>query len=86
MSVLDIPLRKALRLFYANERLRRSVLKDDICLDRKKEAGGTRSQGRDFYLPFWTDVKRDIAGDGDLTQMTIDRVASNQKLKRLYPC
>jgi len=84
MSVLDIPLRKALQLFYANERLRRSVLKDDIRLDRKKEAGGTRSQGGDFYLPFWTDVKRHIAGDGDLAQMTIDRVASNRNFKRLY--
>ncbi|QGP79361.1 hypothetical protein [Sphingobium sp. CAP-1] len=85
MSVLDIPLRKALQLFYANERLRRSVLKEDIRLDRKKEAGGTRSQGGDFYLPFWSDVKRHIAGDGDLAQMTIDRVASNQNFKRLYP-
>lgn len=85
MSVLDIPLRKALQLFYANERLRRSVLKEDIRLDRKKEAGGTRSQGGDFYLPFWSDVKRHIAGDGDLTQMTLDRISSNNNFKRLYP-
>ena len=85
MSVLDIPLRKALQLFYANERLRRSVLKEDIRLDRKKEAGGTRSQGGDFYLPFWSDVKKHIAGDGDLAQMTLERVGSNQNFKRLYP-
>lgn len=85
MSVLDIPLRKALQLFYADERLRRSVLKEDIRLDRKKEAGGTRSQGGDFYLPFWSDVKRHIAGDGDLAQMTTGRVSSNQNFKRLYP-
>lgn len=85
MSVLDIPLRKALQLFYANERLRRSVLKKDIRLDRKKDAGGTRSQGGDFYLPFWSDVKRHIAGDGDLGQMTLDRVSSNKNFKRLYP-
>lgn len=85
MSVLDIPLRKALQLFYANEPLRRSVLKEDIRLDRRKEAGGTRSQGGDFYLPFWSDVKKHISGDGDLAQMTVDRIASNRNFKRLYP-
>jgi hypothetical protein len=85
MSVLDIPLRKALQLFYANEPLRRSVLKEDIRLDRKKAAGGTRSQGGDFYLPFWSDVKKHISGDGELTQMTVERVASNSNFKRLYP-
>lgn len=85
MSVLDIPLRKTLQLFYANEPLRRSVLKEDIRLDRRKEAGGTRSQGGDFYLPFWSDVKKHISGDGDLTQMTVDRLTSNSNFKRLYP-
>jgi len=85
MSVLDIPLRKVLLLFYANEPLRRSVLKEDIRLDRKKEAGGTRRQGGDFYLPFWSDVKKHISGDGDLAQMTADRIESNRNFKRLYP-
>lgn len=85
MSVLDIPLRKALQLFYANQALRRSILKDDIRLDRRKESGGTRSQGGDFYLPFWADVKKHISGDGDLTQMIDDRIASNKSFKRLYP-
>lgn len=85
MSVLDIPLRKALQLFYANDALRRTILKDDIRLDRRKEAGGTRSQGGDFYLPFWSDVKKHISGDGDLAQMTADRIVSNGNFKRLYP-
>ncbi|MBT2246117.1 hypothetical protein JQK15_21665 [Sphingobium sp. BHU LFT2] len=85
MSVLDIPLRKALQLFYARQALRQSILKNDIRLDRKKEAGGTRSQGGDFYLPFWTDVKKHISGDGDLPDMTNLRVASNNNYKRLYP-
>jgi hypothetical protein len=85
MSVLDIPLRKILQLFYANEALRRSILKDDIRLDRRKEAGGTRSQGGDFYLPFWADVKKHTSGDGDLAQLTSDRIASNGNFKRLYP-
>ncbi|YBV98077.1 hypothetical protein M1D80_14875 [Phyllobacteriaceae bacterium JZ32] len=85
MSVLDIPLRKVLQLFYAPPPLRRSILKKDIRLDRKKEAGGTRSQGGDFHVPFWSDVKKHISGDGDLVQLTDDRIKSNGSYKRLYP-
>lgn len=85
MSVLDIPLRKALQLFYAPPRLRRSILKEDIRLDRKKEAGGSRSQGGDFHVPFWSDVKKHISGDGDLAQLTDNRINSNRSFKRLYP-
>ncbi|MDR2310456.1 MAG: hypothetical protein LBE54_05640 [Brucellaceae bacterium] len=85
MSVLDIPLRKALQLFYAPPTLRQSILKEDIRLDRKKEAGGTRSKGGDFYLPFWSDVKKHISGVGDLSQLTDDRITSNKNLRRLYP-
>lgn len=85
MSVLDIPLRKALQLLYAQPPLRRSVLKEDIRLDQKKAAGGTRSRGGDFYLPFWSDVKRHIAGNGDLTPLTEARIQSNRSFRRLYP-
>ncbi len=85
MSVLDIPLRKALQLFYAPQSLRRSILREDIRLDRRKEAGGTRSQGGDFYLPFWSDVKTHLSGKGDLAQLTDDRIKSNRNFKRLYP-
>lgn len=85
MSVLDIPLRKALQLFYAPPALRRSILREDIRLDRKKEAGGTRSQGGDFYQPFWSDVKKHISDNGDLAEMTAARVASNRNFRRLYP-
>ncbi|CAH1659518.1 hypothetical protein [Chelatococcus asaccharovorans] len=85
MSVLDIPLRKALQLFYAPQSSRRSILKKDIRLDRRKDAGGSRSQGGDFYLPFWSDVKKHISGDNDLTQLTDGRIASNRNFKRLYP-
>ncbi|MEI4482607.1 MULTISPECIES: hypothetical protein [unclassified Phyllobacterium] len=31
------------------------------------------------------DVKRHISGDGDLTQLTDDRIKSNRIFKRLYP-
>lgn len=85
MSVLDIPLRKVLQLFYAPPALRRSKLKEDIRLDRRKASGGNRTRGGDFYLPFWTDVKTHLSGDGDLTQMTVIRIKSNKNYKRLYP-
>lgn len=85
MSIRSLPLRKALQLFYASQSLRRSMLKKEIWLDRQKEAGGTRSQGGDFYLPFWSDVKSHVSGAGDLTQLIDDRVKSNRNFKRLYP-
>jgi hypothetical protein len=85
MSVLDVPLRKALQLLYAPPQLRRSILREDIRLDRKKEAGGNRSQGGDFHAPFWSDVKKHISGGGDLAQLTDDRTKSNRRYKRLYP-
>ncbi|MFK0690922.1 hypothetical protein ACFX5Q_22365 [Mesorhizobium sp. IMUNJ 23033] len=85
MSVLDIPLRKILQLFYAPQSLQRSILKDDIRLDRRKEKGGNRSRGGDFYLPFWSDVKKHIAGDADLSEMTDGRIQSNKNFTRLYP-
>jgi len=85
VSVLDIPLRKVLQLFYAEQKLQRSILKNDIRLDLKKEAGGTRSQGGDFYLPFWSDVKKHISDAGDLNDLTDARVGSNRNFKRLYP-
>ncbi len=85
MSVLDIPLRKALQLFYAPERLRRSILKVDIRLDRKKEAGGNRSRGGDFYQPFWIDVRRHISGEGDLTVLTAARIEINRAYLGRYP-
>ena len=85
MSVLDVPLRKALQMFYTPPQLRRSILKEDIRLDRKKEAGGSRSQGGDFHVPFWSDVKKHISGNGDLAGLTDDRIKSNKSYKRLYP-
>ena len=85
MSVVDIPLRKVLQLFYAPQSLRRSILKDDIRLDNRKAAGGNRSRGGDFYLPFWSDVKSHISGQVDLRQSTDDRILSNRNFKRLYP-
>ena len=85
MSILDVPLGKALRFIYASPSLRRSMLKEDIRLERKKDAGGNRSKGGDYYVAFWSDVKKHISGDSDLTRLTAQRITSDKRLKRLYP-
>ncbi|MFA7587275.1 MAG: hypothetical protein WCY11_13950 [Novosphingobium sp.] len=60
-------------------------MKEDIRFDRKKADGGSRSRGGDFYVQFWLDVKRHISGEGDLDQLTKDRINSNPRYRRLYP-
>lgn len=85
MSVLDIPLRKALQLFYASPKVRRRILKEDIRLDLQKESGRSRSQGGDFYQPFWADVKSHMSGTGDISELTDRRINLNKGYARLYP-
>jgi hypothetical protein len=36
-------------------------------------------------VPFWSDVKKHIVGDADLSEMTDDRIRSNKNFTRLYP-
>lgn len=36
-------------------------------------------------MPFWSDVKKHISGDGDLARLTDDRIRANKSFKRLYP-
>jgi hypothetical protein len=84
MTILNVPLRKILRLFYANERLRRKLLRDDIRSDARKEGGGERSNGGDFYAPFWADAKAHVTGTADLTIKTEIRIAANPGNARLY--
>lgn len=85
MSVLDIPLRKALQLFYATSDVRRRILKEDVRIDLQKESGRSRSRGGDFYQPFWSDVKIHMAGAGDLSELIDRRINSNAAYARLYP-
>lgn len=84
MSILNVQLRKLLQLFYANDRLRRSLLLDDIRSDARKEGGGKRSKGGDFYGPFWADAKDHVMGTVDLTRQTEIRIAANPRRARLY--
>ncbi len=84
MSIEKINLRKLLQLFFADDRLRRSLLLTDIRNDRTKEAGG-RDSGGDFYGPFWSDAKNHAAGLSSLAEQTKIRIAANKTRARLYP-
>jgi hypothetical protein len=84
MSIEKINLRKLLQLFFADERLQRSLLLADIRGDAAK-ASGDRGSGGDFYGPFWADVKDHAAGRSDLADQTGDRIRANKTRARLYP-
>jgi hypothetical protein len=84
MSIEKINLRKLLQLFFADERLQRSLLLADIRNDRSKE-DEDREGGGDFYGPFWFDVKEHAAGRSNLTDQTEIRIATNKTRARLYP-
>ncbi len=85
MSILNIQLRKLLQLFYADDRLRRSLLLTDIRADARREDGDGRGTGGDFHVPFWADAKAHVAGALDLTEQTKIRIAANKTRARLYP-
>lgn len=85
MSVLNMPLQKALRLFYAPPPLRRRILSADIRSDKNKADKSDQGSGGDFHVPFWSDVKKHISGDGDLVELTDIRIRDNNRRSRLYP-
>lgn len=84
MSIEKISLRKLLQLFFADARLQRSLLLEDLRNDRVKQTGD-RESGGDFYGPFWADVKDHAAGRLNLTEQTKLRIAANKRRGRLYP-
>lgn len=83
VSIEKINLRKLLQLFFADDRLQRSLLLADIRGDNSK-ASGDRGGG-DFYGPFWADVKDHAAGHLSLTEQTKIRIQANKSRARLYP-
>lgn len=84
MSLEKIHLRTLLRIFYANERLRRRLLLTDIRTELSKEAkeGG---DGGDFHGPFWADARKHVLGIGDLHELTRVRIERNRRRQNLYP-
>lgn len=83
MSLEKIHLRKLLQIFDLVGGARTTVLRSDIRSELKK-ASGIGGKGGDFYVPFWTDAKTHVAGEGDLGVMTEARIANNEGRDRLY--
>lgn len=84
MSIENINLRKLLRIMYAPEALRVSLLRSDIREEIAK-ADGLAAAGGDFYGPFWSDAKDHTIGRLDLHSATEDRIAANSRRANLYP-
>ncbi len=85
MSIKKINLRKLLQLFYADNRLQRRLLLQNISDDRRKTLIADPSNGGDFYGPFWADAKDHVAGRSNLREQTKMRIADNKGRARLYP-
>lgn len=84
MSLEKVHLRKLLQLFDAPNAKRVSLLRADIRAEISKE-NGIAGDGGDFYVPFWADAKKHVAGTLDLAIQTEARIKSNEGRKRLYP-
>ena len=84
MSIENINLRKLLRIMYAPDPLRVSLLRSDIREEIAK-ADGLTAAGGDFYGPFWSDAKDHTIGRCDLHGATEERIAANPRRANLYP-
>lgn len=84
MSIENINLRKLLRIMYAPENVRISLLRSDI-RDEIAKADGYSAAGGDFYGPFWSDAKDHSIGKLDLHSAVEERIAANPRRGNLYP-
>jgi len=84
MSIYQINLRKLIRIFFAPESLRVSILRTDI-RNEIAQAEGVESGGGDFYVPFWRDAKDHTTGSIDLRDATDSRIQLNERRSNLYP-
>lgn len=83
MAIEKKNLRNLLQIFFAPERLRARLLRDDVLGELKKKRGED-SGGPSFYAPFWADAKDHAAGAKDLTTETELRIADNARRKKTY--
>ncbi len=83
MSVNKIHLRKLLMLMSAPDAKVISTLRSGIREDIRR-ARGLSSDGGDFHVPFWHDVRGHIDGSRDIAVSVLERIASNPRRERLY--
>lgn len=85
MSYTNVGLSRLLKVFYADDRQRISLLRDDIRSEIRSQEIQNSTEARDFYIPFWADARRHISGQSDLSEATRSRISSHQGRARLYP-
>lgn len=83
MSLRLSQLRILIQWFYLPENRQISKLRADI-RDELGEDDGLGGGG-DFHIPFWSDAKGHVVGSLDLHQAVQDRIAANDRRRRLYP-
>lgn len=84
MSIEKIGLSKLLKIFGADDSLRRRLIREDLYRDRKKLEGFDGSGG-DFYVPFWADAKSYVTNGQDLHIATKARIEDLRQRASLYP-
>lgn len=84
MSIEKIGLSKLLKIFGADDRLRRRLIREDLYQERKK-LEGSKGPGGDFYVPFWADAKAYVASGQDLHVATKVRIQELGQRAALYP-
>ncbi|PCI83426.1 MAG: hypothetical protein COB24_15150 [Hyphomicrobiales bacterium] len=84
MTINKIHLNKLLKLFYLPEKELKSELGKDIRAENRK-ARGEKGGGGDFYGSFWSDAKKHILGELDITEATLNRIEGNYRRRNLYP-
>jgi hypothetical protein len=77
-------LHNLLQIFYAPDRIRLRLLREDAIGEIRKETGGSGG-GPSFYGPFWADAKDHAAGTKDLTAETALRSVDSSRRRKTYP-
>ncbi|GLI22658.1 hypothetical protein GGQ86_002418 [Xanthobacter flavus] len=81
MPLAEIPLNKAVQLFFASDSKRTEILRKDAYRSARSRP---KANGGNFHTAFWSDAKDHVAGLLDLREATSERISKNPKCKRLY--
>uniref|UniRef100_A0A2A4YU14 Uncharacterized protein n=1 Tax=OCS116 cluster bacterium TaxID=2030921 RepID=A0A2A4YU14_9PROT len=83
MSIEKIHLNKLLKLMFLPENELITALRVDIRQEFSKKVGESKAGG-DFYMPFWSDAKKHVLGEIDLSEQTSHRITQLAGRKKIY--
>jgi hypothetical protein len=85
MSLDRTKLSKLIELLQRPQERRLRLIEQDAKKSVYKQRHETKSEDRDFYIPFWSDAKQSVIDeDFDLDQATADRIDANPLRRRMY--